>query len=394
MLYSDPSCDKSELSGAGDVSSALHLQYTHVIAVDVAAAETIGGLFGYSNYVQPLQIDLTHLIKPSPAEGSPEALTQLALKDLLSNQVAAIYHVAGCVDTRESPWVCRRLFDINVHVTSALASIASACGVQRFVQVSSAAAVHTKLPSADNHIPYFFRLLPRPSMLSQSWGMNRQTSRISSYSASKHEGERMVLQVVKNSCNSNMRACIIRPHVIWGAHDPLSTEMLLSWPQAMPLVLIGNLDSQVVAVRADSVALYILMADAALLSDASLSGQVFNVGDECVRLGDLHARIVMLGRHMKRAACSAQQPGPAPPFHVASRGRPLAFSLGCLLRVECTTSISPFASSHGNVESFWVFIVPQFLLFLMLLIVELSDVCLVISRSGLIVYDTQCVSCV
>ena len=112
--------------------------------------------------MQPLQIDLTHLILPSPADGSPEALTQLALKLLLSNQVAAIYHVAGYVDTRESPDIRRRLCDVNTRVTSALASMASACEVMRFVHVSSAAAVHTKLPSSDAHIPFYFRCSVMP----------------------------------------------------------------------------------------------------------------------------------------------------------------------------------------------------------------------------------------
>jgi nucleoside-diphosphate-sugar epimerase len=383
-----PDCGARPCS-TGDASGALNLKYTHVIAADIAAADTIGGLFGYSNYVQPLQIDLAHLIQPSPPDGSPEALTQLALKHLLSEQVAAIYHVAGCVDTRESPSVCRRLFDINARVTSALASIASSCGVLRFVHVSSAAAVHTKLPGADTHIPFYFRLLPRPSMLSQTWSASVQSSRFSSYSASKFEGELKVLQVTKSSSSSvsssNMRACVVRPHVIWGAHDPLSTEMLLSWPQALPLVLIGDLDSEVVAVRVDNVAQYILMADAALFSDASLSGQVFNIGDERIRLGNLNARIVMLGRQMTRtrAVCNTQQLRPAPFFHVESRDRLVAFSFGCLWRVECTTSTSHSASPlQSTVERFWVVIIPQVVLFLLLLIIEFSEICFGMSRFG------------
>ena len=231
------------------------------------------------------------------------------------------------------------------------------------------------------------RLLPRPSMLSQKWSASIPSSRLSTYSASKLDGEQQVLQVTGSS-SSSMRACVIRPHVIWGAHDPLSTEMLLSWPRALPLVLIGDIDSQVVAVRVDSIAQYILMADAALLLDASLSGQVFNVGDESLRLGDLHARIVMLGRETirTRAARDAQQQLlPAPEFHVVSRDRPVAYSCGCLRHVECTTS-SSLPLSHSMVESFWVVIIPKVFLFLMLLVMEIIDVCIGSSRSGHLIF--------
>ena len=173
-------CDDSDRRHLDEVSGALRLRYSHVIAADVAAADVIGGLFSYSAYVQPLQTDLLHLIKPSPANGSPEALTQLGLQHLLTNHVAAVYHVAGCVDTRESPSVRRRLFAVNKHVTSALSSLASACGVPRFIHVSSASAVHTKVAAADHHIPFYFRLLPRSSMLSQRWSASVPSSAPSS----------------------------------------------------------------------------------------------------------------------------------------------------------------------------------------------------------------------
>jgi nucleoside-diphosphate-sugar epimerase len=230
------------------------VRYSHVVAADIASADGIAAIFGFSAHVQPLQIDLLHLLHQSPSERSPEALTQLALTQLLSNRVAAIYHVAGCVDTRESAAIRRRLFDVNSRVTSALAALASHCGVERFVYVSSASVLHSKLSAADAHIPCYFRLLPRPSMLSRRCSASVPSSYFSSYSASKLEGERNLLQVIDSS--SGMRACILRPHVIWGRHDPLSTEMLLSWPRGLPLVLIGDIDSRIIAVRADSVAQY------------------------------------------------------------------------------------------------------------------------------------------
>ncbi len=371
-----------------ETQSTPYLRYSHVIAADVASADAIGCLFGYTAQVQPLQIDLLHLIEPSPADGSPEALTQRALKHLLTKDVAAIYHVAGCVDTRESPSIRHRLFAINAHVTSALATLAATCGVSRFVLVSSASAVHTKLASADRHIPFYFRMLPRPSMLSQKWSVSVPSSSISSYSASKLEGEQKVLQVGSSGGNGSLRMCIIRPHVIWGAHDPLSTEMLLSWPRALPLILIGDLDSQVVPVRVDNVAHYIMMADAALFKEASFSGQVFNVGDERVTLGHLHARIVMLGREMRRrqAGDSLQQKLPQADtvFHVESRNHACFFSFGCLRRVECTvSSLSSSSSSEASasmVESFWVVIIPKCIIFVMLLVMEIIDVCFGYSR--------------
>ncbi len=398
------------------------MRYSHIIAADVAAADAIGEIFGYSAYVQPLQVDLLHLIQRSPAEHSPEALTQHAVSQLLSNHVAAIYHIAGYVDTRENPAIRRRLFDVNSGVTSALAALASRCGVARFVHVSSASVLHSKLPAADSHIPWYFRLLPRPSMLSQKYNVSVPTSSFSSYSASKLEGEQMLLQVTSSSGGGGMLACIIRPHVIWGAHDPLSTEMLLSWPRTLPLVLIGDIDSRVVAVRVDSVAQYayhpachvmclrqclklslihryILMADAALFNDGSLSRQIFNVGDESVPLGDLHACIVMLGREMKRRQSARslllllqqqqqqekgqqqqeqQQQHTEPPLRVVSKSRHIPFSFGCLRRVDCSSS--PPSPSSPKIESFWVIIIPKCILFVMLLLMEVIDLCFGRSR--------------
>lgn len=186
-----------------------------------------------------------------------------------------------------------------------------------------------------------------------------------------------------------MRILIIRPHVIWGASDPLSTEMLLSWPPALPLVLIGDLSSEVIAVRVDSVAQYILTADAALFSNASLCGLVFNVGDERVRLGDLHARIVMLGRRMPHMHRTLQRWNPAQTLHVESRERAIAFSFGCLRRVDCTvTESSSHLPPHRSVESFWVVVLPQVLLFFMLLATEISDICFGISR-----FESSVLSC-
>jgi hypothetical protein len=137
------------------------------------------------------------------------------------------------------------------------------------------------------------------------------------------------------------------------------------------------------------------MADAALLNDGSLSCQIFNVGDESVPLGDLHARIVMLGREMKRRQSARslqqqeqqqqekeqqqqQQQHTEPPLRVVSKSRHIPFSFGCLRRVDCSSS--PPSPSSPNIESFWVIIIPKCILFVMLLLMEVIDLCFGCSR--------------
>jgi hypothetical protein len=150
------------------------------------------------------------------------------------------------------------------------------------------------------------------------------------------------------------------------------------------------------------------MADAALFHDASLSGQAFNVGDESISLGDLHARIVVLGREMKRrqAAGTAhqeqgqgqeeheqqqqqQQQHAAPPLRVASSSRTVPFTFNCLRRVTCvssfsSSSLSSLASPQN--DSFLVIIVPKFILFIMLLIAEVTEICFGRSRCSDYIY--------
>ena len=54
-----------------------------------------------------------------------------------------------------------------------------------------------------------------------------------------------VHQSVGSGSGSDMEIVILRPNVVWGRGDTLSTEMILGWPDHLPYILIGSSDTLV-----------------------------------------------------------------------------------------------------------------------------------------------------
>jgi 2,4-dienoyl-CoA reductase-like NADH-dependent reductase (Old Yellow Enzyme family)/nucleoside-diphosphate-sugar epimerase len=262
---------QSQGSDAGIIEFAV--SYDQVVAVDICNAEIISERCGSSPRVLPLEFDLEWLLQPNRAFETNSFVALL-------KTVSCVVHIAGIVDTRESAPIADRLNRVNFLASAELARLAAAAGVKRFVLLSSAAAI-IRRRDENTFTRFLASLLLEKSML----GSLSQ----SSYGKSKLGAERAVSS---HGSAAGMRVCIVRPHVVWGRGDSLSTELLLGWPDMAPTILIGDCDTRVVSVRADNLARYIILADAALLSGRAESGVSFDVGDEAVSLRQLNERIV------------------------------------------------------------------------------------------------------
>lgn len=267
---------------AGVLSAETAIKYGNIIAVDVIPAEKIAALFSYSSRVLPLQLDLTELL------GDTEFIVN-HFKDTLRS-VQSVIHVAGIVDTRETPEVRRKLDLINVQATTALVDLAAECGVSNFVYVSSASAdIESRLNVPAGLRAWLKVLGAEVSMLS--------SMKMSTYGRTKLAAERAVLS---KGCSSNLKVAVVRPHVVWGRGDTLSTEILLEWNPQWPEISIGDPSTPVASGRVDIIASFILMADVLLThsEDEADSGRIFNICDDITSLKGIHHRIFKC-RHVK-----------------------------------------------------------------------------------------------
>ncbi|CAM9159799.1 unnamed protein product, partial [Ectocarpus fasciculatus] len=183
-----------------------------IIAMDMIPADKISAIFSYSHRILPLQFDLESLLG-----GSDFALN--CFKDTLRG-VHSVIHVAGIVDTRETAAVTHKLDRVNVQATSVLVDIAAECGVSSFVHISSVGAIiESKLTVTVGLKAWIEVLGLRSSMLS--------TMKMSTYGKTKLAAERIVL--AKGATTTGLKVAVLRPHVVWGRGDTLSTEVLLNW---------------------------------------------------------------------------------------------------------------------------------------------------------------------
>lgn len=256
--------------------------YDRIIALDMISPDEIAATFQYSHRVLPFQFDLQSML-------SDNTFAVDCLRNAMRG-VDSVIHIAGIVDTRENPITITLLDRVNVQVTTMIVDIAEACKVSRFVHISSASACIKRKGS--------------PSILSRLFlgvfGLNKSmlsSLDMSSYGKTKLAGERYVLSKAENK--SPMVVCVVRPHVVWGRGDTLSTEVLINWNPRIPDITIGVSESPVVSGRVDVVASYIVLADKMLSTDnaASLSGDVFDVGDTASTLGEIHSRIASCRRY-------------------------------------------------------------------------------------------------
>jgi 2,4-dienoyl-CoA reductase-like NADH-dependent reductase (Old Yellow Enzyme family)/nucleoside-diphosphate-sugar epimerase len=302
---------------SADCNSTDTTYYDAIIAVDMLPADAIASMFQFSHRVLPLELDLGQLI--DSRSGSACGAVH-GFKDTLRG-VCSIIHCAGVVDTRESPYVARLLERVNVRAVDALLDLAGQCGVRRFVHVSSASAVIRASPFGGTRgearpgselgwgeRAFLSALCVRRSMLS--------SMEMSTYGQTKLAAERVVLS---RGQTTSLRVAVLRPHVVWGRGDTLSTEILLGWnakpaglcPRlCLPEVSIGDPSSPVVSGRVDVVATYILMADVLLGRDGGgetpdshshspgrgrglrqSGGSVFSIGDGASTLRGIHSRI-------------------------------------------------------------------------------------------------------
>lgn len=204
-----------------------------------------------------------------------------ALTKILERTTSVI-HIAGLVDTRENSFTKNQLATINYKATESFASLCSSCGVKRFVFVSSASATSTR----NTKNIYDFGMFENSLLGKLS---------LSSYAKSKRDAELSVLSIGEQSRNGStpMAVCIIRPHVIWGRRDTISTEMLLHWPEKIPHILVGDSNTTYVSIRADSAARYIVLSDSGLaLAPDKISQKCFYIGDQEISMLTLLSRIV------------------------------------------------------------------------------------------------------
>lgn len=288
--------DDAEISIKDD--SIIYQEYDEIIAIDMHFEEKIHEIFCYHPAVVPLKMNLLEL-------NNTTSSTYHKLSDILFHNTKdkcekdiqieyTIIHIAGVVDTRETERVQKLLLDINKNATKSLVNLAYLSGnVRRYIQLSSSSAITTK--DVSYKVPLSLKRLTNWKLLNQSMLTSDKMIR-STYGDTKRSGELVVLEYANKENITNkakMVVCILRPHVVWGRGDTLSTEMLLNWPKWMPYILIGSAIDDVLPIRADNVARYLLLADTALTQcPTEVDGKCFNIGDENMSFLQLLTRIV------------------------------------------------------------------------------------------------------
>ena len=203
--------------------------YDKIIALDIQPPECIAESFKFTPFVLPYQCDLSKLI-------SRNSMEYQAMRYMLSSEfdVECIVHVAGLVDTRETKQVVNQLNAVNTNATKALFDLANECNVSRFIYISSCAA-DAHITDNINRMPFYFQQCLRGHSLLNG------AMYLSSYGKSKCDAEKYIT----SQSTTKLRSVVLRPHVVWGRGDTLSTELLLSWPNSTH-VLIGEPDTVVV----------------------------------------------------------------------------------------------------------------------------------------------------
>jgi 2-alkyl-3-oxoalkanoate reductase len=128
----------------------------------------------------------------------------------------AVVHAAAKVDVI-GPW--GDYFDINVTGTRSVVAAAQACGVHRFVYVSSPSVAHAG----------------RPLIGADAAPADPQNAR-SHYSRSKGIAETEVLAADRD----DFRVLVLRPHLVWGPRDTQLTARIVQRARAGRLFLIGT----------------------------------------------------------------------------------------------------------------------------------------------------------
>ena len=197
-------------------------------------------LFGYDRLLAldrvPPQFDNPRVVNvPMDLARAEEEELQYIMKD-----AAVVVHLAAIVDTRGTAEVARSIQRVNVDVTRRIArASANAPSLRRFIFLSSVAA-----------------LLP-----------------VSPYGKSKVEAESILRDIIPAA-----QLVILRPHVVYGAGDPLGTE-LVSWtPRWMPVVMVSDVSMSVVGI--DAFELGALVAACASPQVSFPEGRVCFVGEK------------------------------------------------------------------------------------------------------------------
>lgn len=200
----------------------------------------------------------------------------------------AVVHAAAKVDV-VGPW--SDYFDINVEGTRAVIAAARACGVHKFVYVSSPSVAHAG----------------RPLVGADAAPADPDSAR-SHYSRSKGIAECEVLAADRD----DFRVLVLRPHLVWGPRDTQLTARIVQRARAGRLILIGTggalIDTTFVVNAGEALAAAVNRA-----ADPRAHGRVFVVSN-----GEPRTVAEMLTRIARSAG--AGDPKATVPFVVARTG--------------------------------------------------------------------------
>ncbi len=139
-------------------------------------------------------------------------------------------------------------------------------GVQRLIYTSTPSVVFDRhdIASGDETLPY-------------------GRSHLCHYARSKTIAEQMVL----SSSDKTLATCAVRPHLIWGPHDPHLVPRLLQRGRAKALKIVGSGANLVDITYVDNVAHAHVLAAKSLINSSISAGQAYFIGQERpVRLWD------------------------------------------------------------------------------------------------------------
>ena len=97
------------------------------------------------------------------------------------------------------------------------------------------------------------------------------------YPRSKAQAEQLVLA---SNGNNGLSTCALRPHLIWGPHDPHILPMIITRTKRNKLIQIGDGKNKISVSYVENVAHAHLQAADALESDSPLAGQAYFIADD------------------------------------------------------------------------------------------------------------------
>lgn len=207
----------------------------------------------------------------------------------------AVVHAAAKVDV-VGPW--SDYFDINVAGTRSVLAAAQACGVHRFVYVSSPSVAHAG----------------RPLIGADAAPADPENAR-SHYSRSKGIAETEVLAADRD----DFRVLVLRPHLVWGPRDTQLTARIVQRAQAGRLFLIGTGGALIDTTYIDNAG-EALAAAVSRVADSQAHGRSFVISN-----GEPRTVAEMLTRIARSAG--AGDPRAAIPLSVARAGGAVVSSL-------------------------------------------------------------------